>query len=39
VIEDLEQVLAPLKLLVSTLEGAENLGVTRPPQIKTPTTP
>ena len=41
VIEDLERVLAPGKLLgvwrkVSLLGGAENLGETRPPQIKTP---
>jgi len=43
VIEDLEQVLAPLKRLgvwriVSPLGGTENLGVTRPRQIKTPIT-
>jgi len=41
VIEDLEHVLAPQKLLgvwctVSVLRGAENLGVNRPPQLKTP---
>ena len=44
VIEDLEHVLSPLKRfmvwrIVSPLGGAENLGETRPPQIKTPITP
>ena len=44
VIEDLEHVLSPLKRLevwriVSPLGGTENLGVTRPRQIKTPITP
>jgi len=44
VIEDPEHVLAPPKLLgiwriVSPLGGAENLGVTRHPQLKTPITP
>jgi len=42
VIEDLEHVLAPLKLgvwrIVSPLGGAQNLGGTRPPQLKTPLT-
>jgi len=40
--EDLEHVLAPLKLLgsdASPLGGAENLGTTRPRQLKTPITP
>ena len=44
VIEDLEHVLAPLKLfgvsrIVSPLGGTEKLGETRPPQLKTPITP
>ena len=44
VIEDLEHVLPPLKRLgvwriVSPLWGTENVGVTRPRQIKTPITP
>ena len=44
VIENLELVLAPRKLLavwriVSPLGGAENLGITRPRQLKTPITP
>jgi len=44
VIEDFWHVLAPLKLLgvwriVSLIGGVENLGVTRPPQLKTPITP
>ena len=44
VIEDLEHVVSPLKRLgvrriVSPLGGTENLGVTRPCQIKTPITP
>ena len=44
VIEDLKHVLAPLKLLgmwriVSSLGGAENFGITRPCQLKTPITP
>jgi len=42
-IEDLEHVLAPVKLGGLThsfaARGAENLGVTRPPQLKTPITP
>ena len=43
VIEDLEHVLAPQNLLqvrriVSPLRGAQNLGVTRPRQLKTPIT-
>jgi len=44
VIDDLEQVLAPHKRsgvwrIVSPLEGAENLVITRPHQLKTPITP
>jgi len=44
VIEDLEHVFAPRKKIgvwriVSPLGGAEYLGVTRPPQLKTPITP
>ena len=43
VIEDLEHVLAPLKLLgvwciLSPLGGTEKLGETRPPELKTPIT-
>jgi len=43
-IEDLEHVIGPRKLLgvwriVSPLWGAENVGVTRPPELKTPITP
>jgi len=44
VIEDFERVLASLKLLGDLMHsfaarGAENLGVTRPRQLKTPITP
>ena len=44
VMEDRENVLAPLKRLgvwgiISPLGGAENLGKTRHPQLKTPITP
>jgi len=44
VIEDLEHVLAPLKLLGGlthsfAARGAENLGITRPRQLKTSITP